>query len=286
MVSTKATRTTFPPGAPPRRAIAGGRSRPGRPSGRREPERGRLTGAAATLACAPPPNCLRGNRVTRARREPASRCGPASPTRPPRPASNRSSTGIELGSRDGLIGAQTADVSRRTPPNSTTRSTPRRRTLRNTSDGTVYDRDLAAPPRVAQGRRDPQNFLLRASAALERAGRAIGLYRLMSSLAYLPSSPTLSTTAPCTPRCPRVPARLASRTRTTNWSRSTRCTGVSPASRGVACGIGPVAGRRVRSRGIGDQRHRPLPHGYAGLKAIDSSVAAVNQGGRRRDAPA
>jgi len=38
----------------------------------------------------------------------------------------------------------------------------------------------------------PQYFLLRVACGLSRTpGEAIGFYRLMSSLAYLPSSPTL-----------------------------------------------------------------------------------------------
>src|ERR1700748_1112524 len=57
---------------------------------------------------------------------------------------------------------------------------------------TVYDRSLLRPPVTRLVVETPQYFLLRVACGLSRTpAEAIGFYRLMSSLAYLPSSPTL-----------------------------------------------------------------------------------------------
>ncbi len=57
---------------------------------------------------------------------------------------------------------------------------------------TVYDRYLLRHPSSRLVLETPQYFLLRVACGLSRSpAEAIGFYRLMSSLAYLPSSPTL-----------------------------------------------------------------------------------------------
>jgi ribonucleoside-diphosphate reductase alpha chain len=57
---------------------------------------------------------------------------------------------------------------------------------------TVYDRYLLRHPSSRLVTETPQYFLLRVACGLSGArAAAIGLYRLMSSLRYLPSSPTL-----------------------------------------------------------------------------------------------
>src|ERR1700721_1725957 len=57
---------------------------------------------------------------------------------------------------------------------------------------TVYDRYLLRHPSTRLVLETPQYFLLRVACGLSRtAAEAIGFYRMMSSLAYLPSSPTL-----------------------------------------------------------------------------------------------
>jgi ribonucleoside-diphosphate reductase alpha chain len=57
---------------------------------------------------------------------------------------------------------------------------------------TVYDRYLLRHPTARLVLETPQYWLLRVACGLARTpAEAIGLYRLMSSLAYLPSSPTL-----------------------------------------------------------------------------------------------
>src|SRR6185437_5763808 len=57
---------------------------------------------------------------------------------------------------------------------------------------TVYDRYLLRHPVTRQVIETPQYFLLRVACGLSQTpADAIGFYRLMSSLAYLPSSPTL-----------------------------------------------------------------------------------------------
>jgi ribonucleoside-diphosphate reductase alpha chain len=57
---------------------------------------------------------------------------------------------------------------------------------------TVYDRYLLRHPVTRLVIETPQYFLMRVACGLSRSpAEAIGFYRLMSSLAYLPSSPTL-----------------------------------------------------------------------------------------------
>ncbi|NUR31962.1 MAG: ribonucleoside-diphosphate reductase subunit alpha, partial [Catenulispora sp.] len=57
---------------------------------------------------------------------------------------------------------------------------------------TVYDRYLLRHPVTRRVIETPQHFLMRVAAGLsQEADEAVGFYRLMSSLAYLPSSPTL-----------------------------------------------------------------------------------------------
>ena len=57
---------------------------------------------------------------------------------------------------------------------------------------TVYDRYLLRHPISRLVIETPQYFLLRVACGLSRTpGEAIGFYKLLSSLAYMPSSPTL-----------------------------------------------------------------------------------------------
>jgi ribonucleoside-diphosphate reductase alpha chain len=57
---------------------------------------------------------------------------------------------------------------------------------------TVHDRYLLRHPANRRVIETPQFFLMRVACGLSRtAGEAAGFYRLMSELAYLPSSPTL-----------------------------------------------------------------------------------------------
>jgi ribonucleoside-diphosphate reductase alpha chain len=84
---------------------------------------------------------------------------------------------------------------------------------------TVYDRYLLRHPATRLVIEAPQYFLLRVACGLSRTpAEAIGCYRLMSSLAYLPSSPTLFNSGTRMPRC--RPATWST-PRGTSWTRST-----------------------------------------------------------------
>ena len=128
----------------------------------------------------------------------------------------------------------------------------------------------------------PQYFLLRVACGLSRTpAEAIGFYRLMSSLAYLPSSPTLFNSGTAHPQMsscflvdsPRddldsIYARYGQVARLSKFSGGI----------GICLVAGPLA-RRV------DPRHqRRVQRDRAVPADAGRSVAAVNQGGRRKGA--
>ncbi len=78
---------------------------------------------------------------------------------------------------------------------------------------TVYDRYLLRHPASRLVLETPQYFLLRVACGLSRTpAEAIGFYRLMSSLAYLPSSPTLFNSGTRAPAAVvLLPGRLTAR---------------------------------------------------------------------------
>ena len=147
---------------------------------------------------------------------------------------------------------------------------------------TVYDRYLLRHPQRRTVVETPQYFLLRVACGLSRtAEEAISFYELISSLRYMPSSPTLfnsGTTHPQMSSCYLLDSPEDSLEGIYN-----RYTDIAKLSK-FAGGIG-VGWHRVRSRGslIGGtngESHGIVPW----LKTLDSSVAAVNQGGRRKGA--
>jgi len=147
---------------------------------------------------------------------------------------------------------------------------------------TVYDRYLLRHPATRQVIETPQYFFMRVACGLaETVAEAVDLYRLMSSLAYLPSSPTLFNSG-------------------TKHSQLSSCYLIdSPADDLIAIydtysevarlskfagGIG-LAYSRVRSRGSLIRGTNGRSNGVVPfLKTLDASVAAVNQGGRRKGA--
>ncbi len=147
---------------------------------------------------------------------------------------------------------------------------------------TVYDRYLILHPETRKAIETPQYFLLRVACGLSTdADDAIDFYRLMSSLEYLPSSPTLfnsGTTHPQMSSCYLLDSPADDLEAIYN-----RYTDVAKLSK-HAGGIG-LAYTRVRSRGSLIRGTNGLSNGIVPwLKTLDSSVAAVNQGGRRKGA--
>ncbi len=147
---------------------------------------------------------------------------------------------------------------------------------------TVYDRYLLRHPETREVLETPQYFFLRVACGLsETADEAVAFYDLMSSLAYLPSSPTLfnsGTTHPQMSSC-----YLLDSPEDSLEGIYKRYTDIARLSK-FAGGIG-VAWHRIRSKGSLIKGTNGLSNGIVPwLKTLDSSVAAVNQGGRRKGA--
>lgn len=147
---------------------------------------------------------------------------------------------------------------------------------------TVYDRYLLRHPTDRSVVETPQYFFLRVACGLATTpDEAIALYELMSSLEYLPSSPTLfnsGTTHEQMSSCYLLDSPVdeldAIYDTYADIARLSKHAG----------GIG-VAFSRVRSRGSLIKGTNGLSSGIVPwLKTLDSSVSAVNQGGRRKGA--
>ncbi len=147
---------------------------------------------------------------------------------------------------------------------------------------TVYDRYLLRHPTTRLVVETPQYFLLRVACGLaESPAEAIAFYRLMSSLAYLPSSPTLFNSG--TRHTQMSSCYLLDSPRDDLDSIYSRYAQVAKLSK-FAGGIG-LAFSRVRSRGALIRGTNGRSNGIVPfLRTLDASVAAVNQGGRRKGA--
>ena len=128
----------------------------------------------------------------------------------------------------------------------------------------------------------PQQFLLRVACGLsDSAEEALSLYPLMSRFEYLPSSPTLFNSGT---RHPQMSSCYLLDSPTDDLDAIyDRYKDVARLSK-HAGGIG-LSFSRVRSRGSLIRGTNGLSNGIVPfLKTLDSSVAAVNQGGRRKGA--
>ncbi|MEQ8841946.1 MAG: ribonucleoside-diphosphate reductase subunit alpha [Acidimicrobiales bacterium] len=147
---------------------------------------------------------------------------------------------------------------------------------------TVYDRYLLRHPETRKVIETPQYFFLRVACGLStNPDEAIRFYDLMSSLAYLPSSPTLfnsGTTHPQMSSC-----YLLDSPEDSLEGIYKRYTDIARLSK-FAGGIG-VAWHRIRSKNSLIVGTNGLSNGIVPwLRTLDASVAAVNQGGRRKGA--
>jgi ribonucleoside-diphosphate reductase alpha chain len=147
---------------------------------------------------------------------------------------------------------------------------------------TVYDRYLLRHPSGRLVIETPQYFGLRVACGLSRTpAEAIGFYRLLSSLAYLPSSPTLFNSGTSHPQMSSC--FLVDSPRDNLDSIYARYGQVARLSK-FSGGIG-IAWSRVRSRGALIRGTNGASNGIVPfLRTLDASVAAVNQGGRRKGA--
>ena len=147
---------------------------------------------------------------------------------------------------------------------------------------TVYDRYLLKDPKKRTVIETDQYFFLRVACGLAKnIEEAIEFYTLISSFAYMPSTPTLFNSA--TRRAQMSSCYLLDSPEDSLESIYDRYKDVAMLSK-FAGGIG-LAFHRVRSHGSLIQGTNGKSNGVIPfLKTLDSSVAAVNQGGKRKGA--
>ena len=147
---------------------------------------------------------------------------------------------------------------------------------------TLYDRYLLKHPESRYSIETPQHFFLRIACGLaENPADAIDFYDLISSLDYMPSSPTLFNSG--TRHSQMSSCYLLDSPQDDLEAIYNRYTDIAKLSK-FAGGIG-VSFSRVRSQGSLIEGTNGTSNGIVPwLKTLDSSVAAVNQGGKRKGA--
>ena len=147
---------------------------------------------------------------------------------------------------------------------------------------TLYDRYLLRHPTARTVIETPQQFFLRIACALsEDVAEALALYQRMARLDYLPSSPTLfnaGTTHEQLSSCFLLDSPDDSLS--SIYQRYGDVAQLSKFSGGIGLSFS-----RIRSRGSLIRSTNGLSNGLVPwLKTLDASVAAVNQGGKRKGA--
>ncbi len=147
---------------------------------------------------------------------------------------------------------------------------------------TLYDRYLLKHPTRRAVLESPQQFWMRISVSLAgTVQEALDLYALLSNLEYVPSSPTLFNAG--TRHEQLSSCFLLDSPEDSLDSIYDRYKEIAQLSK-FSGGIG-VAWHRVRSEGSLIRATNGLSNGIVPwLKTLDSSVAAVNQGGKRKGA--
>lgn len=147
---------------------------------------------------------------------------------------------------------------------------------------TIYDRYLLKNPKTRQVIETPQYFFMRVACGLAQSPEeAVELYRLMSSHEYMPSTPTLFNSGTLRPQMSSC--YLLDSPEDDLRSIYQKYTDIALLSK-FAGGIG-LAYHRVRARGSLIKGTNGHSNGIIPwLKTLDSSVAAVNQGGKRKGA--
>jgi ribonucleoside-diphosphate reductase alpha chain len=147
---------------------------------------------------------------------------------------------------------------------------------------TLYDRYLLRHPTSRKVFETPQYFFMRVACGLAQTPEeAIEFYRLLSSLEYLPSSPTLfnsGTRHPQMSSCYLLdspPDELEG-----IYKRYTDIARLSKFAGGIGTSWTRIRSRGSLIKGTNGQSNGIVPW----LKTLDASVAAVNQGGRRKGA--
>ena len=193
------------------------------------------------------------------------------------------SQSIRFGNKAGIINDRTAEfvaANRRKLNDAIERD--RDQLFRYFGLRTVYDRYLLKNPASRQVIETPQYFFMRVACGLaETPAEAIEFYRLISSLEYMASSPTLFNSG--TMRTQLSSCYLLDSPQDDLMSIYNKYADIARLSK-YAGGIG-LSYHRVRSKGSLIQGTNGHSNGIVPfLKTLDSSVAAVNQGGRRKGA--
>jgi ribonucleoside-diphosphate reductase alpha chain len=147
---------------------------------------------------------------------------------------------------------------------------------------TVYDRYLLRHPQQRIVLETPQFFFMRVACGLSsNAAEAINFYNLISSLAYLPSSPTLfnsGTSHTQMSSCYLIDSPLDELD--SIYDRYRQVAKLSKFAGGIGIAFSRVRSRGSLIRGTNGKSNGIVPF----LKTLDASVAAVNQGGKRKGA--
>jgi ribonucleoside-diphosphate reductase alpha chain len=147
---------------------------------------------------------------------------------------------------------------------------------------TLYDRYLLKHPKTRLVIETPQQFFMRIASALsESVPDALELYRLFSTLEYLPSSPTLFNSGM---KHEQLSSCFLLDSPDDHLEKIYKSyTDIALLSK-FSGGIG-LAYHRVRSRGSLIESTNGKSNGIVPwLKTLDASVSAVNQGGKRKGA--
>ncbi|WP_055688714.1 ribonucleoside-diphosphate reductase subunit alpha [Streptomyces prasinus] len=154
---------------------------------------------------------------------------------------------------------------------------------------TLYSRYLLRHPVTRKVVETPQHFLLRVAAGLAEndTSRAVDevaeLYGLMSRLEYLPSSPTLFNSGTRHPQMSSCYLLDSPKDELDSlYDRYHQVARLSKHAGGIGLSYSRVRSRGSLIRGTNGHSNGIVPF----LKTLDASVAAVNQGGRRKGAAA
>ena len=147
---------------------------------------------------------------------------------------------------------------------------------------TLYDRYLLKDPDTRQVIETPQYFFLRVACGLADTFKsAKEFYDLISSLDYMPSSPTLFNSASLRPQLSSCYLLDSPKDDLSSiYEKYKDVALLSKFAGGIGLSFSKVRSRGSLIRGTNGKSNGIIPF----LKTLDSSVAAVNQGGRRKGA--